>query len=965
VILFAPLRLGGKLIVAKEVSRKDAKSKKRSNSGKTMNRVTTRLTNLVGRSLVPLILIAISLVATAQGQNISELQRSFERPPDDARIMMRWWWFGPAVTKPELEREMRVMKEGGIGGIEVQPVYPLTLNDTEKGIRNFPFLSDEHIDALKFVADKARELGLRMDLTIGSGWPYGGPQVSVDHASGMLRSERVKVDAKTRRVPVPNIGAGEKLIAAFLVQTRGQAIDPESIHEITDIKDGVVQLGLSSAEPQEVLFFISSRTGMQVKRPSIGAEGFVLDHLSRAATDHYLKSVGDRLMQAFGSQRPYAIFCDSLEVYNQDWTGDFLDEFKKRRGYDLKPYLPALIADIGPKTRAIRHDWAQTLTDLLNERFLVPLRDWSHVNKTRLRIQNYGIPAAALSSNAYVDLPEGEGSQWKVLRASRWASSASHLYGRPVTSSETWTWLHSPVFRATPLDVKAEADLHFLEGINQLIGHGWPYTPPSVEYPGWRFYAAGVFDEKNPWWIVMPDLSLYLQRVSFLLRQGQPANDVALYLPNSDAWASSSAGHTHLIDTLKELVGPDLIPRILESGYNFDFFDDAALATIGRVDKDSLVLGPNKYRVVVLPGVERIPLGTLRKLEDFVRGGGVLIATRRLPALAPGLQATSAEQNEVRDIVRRLFEAQTTAARSVKEEHQLLGETLTSLLPPDVSLSPAVPEIGFIHRRSGDAEIYFVANSSNVRRNVEVTFRVAGLQPEWWDPLSGRVSAADVSGRPEGRTTLHLDLEPYGSRVIVFSRRNLGKPKTLNPTVAAEMDLSNGWKVSFGENGKPVAMDHLRSWTDDDETRYFSGVATYEKTIAVNQNMLRDGLAVHLDFGEGKAIPEQPIKAGMQTWFDPPIGEAAVVFVNDQRAGSLWCPPYSLDVTRLLRPGDNKLRIEVANLALNYMAGHRLPDYRLLNLRYGERFQAQDMDKVRPVPSGILGGIRIIALENK
>src|SRR3989475_8637749 len=188
-----------------------------------MNRVTTQLMNLLGQSLLPLVLLAIAFapLVQAQTQNVNELQRSFERPPDDARIMMRWWWFGPAVSKPELEREMRVMKAGGIGGFEVQPVYPLTLDDPEKGIRNFPFLSDEYIDALRFVSAKARELGLRMDLTLGSGWPFGGPQVSIDQASGMLRSERVKIEPGSRRVAVPNISAGEKLIAVFLVQSRG------------------------------------------------------------------------------------------------------------------------------------------------------------------------------------------------------------------------------------------------------------------------------------------------------------------------------------------------------------------------------------------------------------------------------------------------------------------------------------------------------------------------------------------------------------------------------------------------------------------------------------------------------------------------------------------------------------------------------------------------------------------------
>lgn len=914
---------------------------------------------------VVLVLAGLAASVPAPAQTISELQRGFERPPDDARIMMRWWWFGPAVTKPELEREMRVMKEGGIGGFEVQPVYPLTLDDPEKGIRNFPFLSDDYIDALRFVSAKARELGLRMDLTVGSGWPYGGPQVSIDQAAGMLRSERVKIEAGSRRVAAPNISAGEKLIAVFVVQARGQSIDAESIREITDIKDGVVQLPAGLDASHEVLFFISSRTGMQVKRPAIGAEGFVLDHLNHIATGNYLNKVGDRLMQAFGSQPPYAIFCDSLEVYNQDWTSDFLEEFSKRRGYDLKPYLPALIADIGPKTESIRHDWGETITDLLNERFLVPLHDWSQRNQTRLRMQDYGIPAATLSSNAYVDLPEGEGSQWKVVRASRWASSASHIYGRPVTSSETWTWLHSPVFRASPLDVKAEADLHFLVGVNQLIGHGWPYTPPGVEYPGWRFYAAGVFNEKNPWWIVMPDLALYLQRVSFLLRQGQPANDVALYLPNNDAWANFSAGHVNMIDTLPELVGPDVIPRTLEAGYDFDFFDDAALMKVGRVEKDVLVLGSNRYRVVVLPGVKHIPIETLRKLEEFVKGGGVLIATRRLPAQAPGLQATESEQKQVREIVGRLFDGPSAPAHFVKDENGQLGTTLAGLLQPDMLLSPAVPEIGFIHRRVNEAEIYFVANTSNARQNVDATFRVENAQAESWDPMTGSISTAQSSAGTS-RRGVKLDLEPYESRILVFSRRAPMQPKSVGPsTITSEIDLSSGWQVAFGEHGKPVTMDRLRSWTDDEETRYFSGVATYEKNIDLTEKILQQGLALRLDFGEGTAIPQLNLRAGMQAWLDGPVREAAVVYVNGQRAGSVWCPPYSLDVTSHLRRGENKLRIVVGNLAINYMAGHRLPDYRLLNLRYGERFQAQDMDKVRPVPAGLLGGIRLVALKNR
>ena len=916
--------------------------------------------NLTKALLLTVLLCLAGLTMAQPSANpMDALQRSFERPPDDTRIMMRWWWYGPAVTKPEIEREMRLMKDAGIGGFEVQPVYPVAMDDTGAGIKNLPFLSDEFLDALRFTADKAHELGMRMDLTLGSGWPFGSPMVPVGQAAGRLRIDRVKLVEGQRRVPLPALAEGEKLIAAFL-----------GMQEIADIKDGALWLPAqwvikTPVEKQnEVRFFIASRTGQQVKRAAIGGEGFVIDHYDRAATDSYLKTVGDRLMQAFGSNRPYAIFCDSLEAFGSDWTGDFLGEFQKRRGYDLKPFLPALLgpaSDAGTKTpdsSAIRHDWGQTLTELLNERFLMPMQSWSKQNRTLFRIQGYGVPPMTLSGNALVDLPEGEGPQWKVVRASRWASSASHLYNKPVTSSETWTWLHSPSFRATPLDVKAEADLHFLEGINQLIGHGWPYTAPGVEYPGWRFYAAAAFGEKNPWWIAMPDISQYLQRISYLMRQGQPANDIALYLPTSDAWASFSAGRVHMIETLKEHVGSDVISRILEAGYNFDFFDDEAMRNIGRVEKNALVLGANKYKAVVLPNVERIPLETLRKLEEFARNGGVVIATRRLPANAPGFKATEAENSEVRVIAQRLFQGQSPTGHFVDDESRSLGPKLVSLLRPDVALTPAVAEIGFIHRHTDAAEIYFLANTSNARQRISATFRVQQKQAEWWNPFDGSVTPAEAQVTEEG-ARVSLDLEPYGSRVLVFTARKLPAVRPAKTVSILPIDLSSGWQISFGKQPS-VPMDKLRSWTESEESRYFSGEAVYEKNVTVPDAMLQSGMEALLDFGEGSPVQARPLKNGMRAFWDGPIRDAAVVYVNGARAGSAWCPPYVVNVTKLLKRGDNRIRIVVGNTAINYLAGHRLPDYKLLNLRYGVRFEPQDMENLQPLPSGLIGTIRLV-----
>ncbi|MGP8246676.1 MAG: glycosyl hydrolase, partial [Bryobacteraceae bacterium] len=439
--------------------------------------------------------------APAPPETVAELHRAFENPPDDSRIMMRWWWFGAAVVKPELERELRTMKAGGIGGVEIQPVYPLVLDDPARGLVNLPYLSDGFLSDVRFANDTARSLGLRVDITLGSGWPYGGPHTPIAEASGCLRVVRVTIPAVATSLPLPVVGPGEAFLAAFAGTRRLQQAAGGSL----TIPEGTAA--------HEGLFFMASRTRQEVKRAAVGAEGPVLDHYSLAAIEDHLHFVGDRLMEAFGDHPPYAVFSDSLEVYGADWTGDFLAEFAKRRGYDLTPYLPALAGDMGEKTRAIRHDWGLTLTELANEHYLTPIREWAAAHHTRFRSQTYGIPPVVLSSNALVDLPEGEGSAWRRFTPTRWASSASHLYGRPVTSSETWTWLHSPVFRATPLDMKAEADRHFLQGINQLVGHGWPYSPPQAGEPGWHFYAAAVFNAHNPWFMAMPDIARYLQRV--------------------------------------------------------------------------------------------------------------------------------------------------------------------------------------------------------------------------------------------------------------------------------------------------------------------------------------------------------------------------------------------------------------------------------------------------------------------
>lgn len=934
-------------------------------------RLTSRLV-AVSRNknivLLQAIFCVLSLSLAAQTDpGLLRLNRSFAHPPDDCRIMMRWWWFGPAVTKPEIKRELEQMKSAGVGGVEIATLYPLNLDNPETGFRNLRFLSDEHIEDLKFAAEEARRLGLRVDITLTSGWPYGGPHIPVTQAAGALRVESFAMPSDSTSITAPNISTGERVEAVFLLPHSERGLDLAAARLVGQptIEDGRLAL---AAEPQNrtALFFISSRTGMTVRRPAIGAEGFVLDHYDENATENHLHVVGDRLMEAFAAHPPYAVFSDSLEDEESDWTPDLLREFQQRRGYDLTPHLPALVGDAGPQTAAIRHDWGKTLTELANEHYLQPLHAWAAKHHTLLRSQTYGEPPVTLSSNQYEDLPEGEGKatllMWRQFSDTRWAASAGHLFGKPVISSETWTWLHSPAFRATPLDMKAEANLHFLQGINQLVGHGWPYSPASAGEPGWRMYAAGAFNAHNPWWFAMPDLTAYLQRVSFALRQGKPANDVALLLPNDDAWAkftaidqsavppngkdgiSTHGASVSIDESMGELLGSKVIPQILDAGYNLDFIDADAIDKLGI-----------SYPVLILPGVERLPVETYRKIEEYASHGGVVIATRRTPSTAPGLLNAEAETDQIRAISVRLFEAKEALGHFLGDESRL-GAVLGHYLKPDFMIFPRNPEIGFIHRRLESGDLYFVANTGNRVVHASASFRAQAKHAELWDPFTGTVSVLP------GAENIDLTLQAYESRLIFLT--NSAVDVSSEPAAGSDLDtidLSPDWNVTFEGIHRSIRMAKLESWTDDDRLKYYSGLAVYEKTIEVPEKDVAPGQSVILDFGEGTIVPKpDPLPAfNMRAYFEGPVREAAEIYVNGERAGVVWHPPYRINVSSLVKPGKNELRIVVGNTAIDSLAGTSLPDYRLLNDRYGVRFVPQGMENLQPVPSGLVGEVKL------
>jgi hypothetical protein len=511
--------------------------------------------------------------------------------------------------------------------------------------------------------------------------------------------------------------------------------------------------------------------------------------------------------------------------------------------------------------------------------------------------------------------------------------------------------------------VKAEADRMFLLGVNQFVGHGWPYSPAAAGEPGWAFYAAAVFNAHNPWFAVMPEITKYLSRVSWLLRQGKPANDAAILLPEDDAQAAFAPGHVSVTDEMSRRITPQLMAEILDAGYNVDYIDAATIDKLGTIP----------YPVLVIPPTERIPLATYKKIEAYAAGSGKVIAVGKTPSLAPGLME-SGDSKEIAAISERLFRGRGQRGMFSENDRWVMsqlryrqfGDSYRSLYVKATERSA----IGFICRKLPDRDIYFVANTSNHSVHAYLAFGSPHLAVQEWDPETGDVIR---NGRIEVRftngETTHLrsdppgisaDFAPYQSRVFLMSDGSKPLP-VLNaaappPHIETIEDLNSGWKIRFNDEKAERDLPQVNSWTELSGRQFYSGEATYTRSFTLDE--VPHG-SLLLDFGDGKAIADDrpPEADGMHALLDPPIREAAIIFVNGKRAGALWHPPYRLDISQFVKKGANQIEIRVYNTALNELAGQPPRDLTALRAKYGTRFEPQDMDRVKPIASGLLGPV--------
>ncbi|WP_427892906.1 glycosyl hydrolase [Kribbella sp. GL6] len=813
---------------------------------------------------------------------VDDVRRQFRNPPPEGRPMMRWWWFGPSIERDEIDRELAVMAAAGLGGAEVAFVYPM-------GPVTAPFGSAEFLELVGHAARTARSLGLRFDVTLGSGWSYGGPHIGPELAARRLHWDRREIGAAAYDVPIVSAWPGDEFVAAYV----GDGNAPSSYVEVP-VSDGAVHVP-AGGQPREVLIATSRVTGQQVKRTAVGAEGHTLDHYSEAAALEHIRCVAEPLLKA--AMPVGSVFCDSLEVYGGNWTPAIFSEFLERRGYDLRPRLYELLVDT-PGARELRIDFGRTLSELYEDNFLKVFQRWAAGHGVPFRIQSYGEPPATMSSYRHADIFEGEGWAWKGIPETRWASSAASIYGRSVVSAEVWTWVHSPSFRATPLDLQGEAHEHFLSGVNQLIGHGWPYSPTDGPGLGWVFYASGALDDRNPWWPTATALFRSLHRLSWTLQQGTPVRPVKVYIPSSDAYVAGGPEPLNLYRVARRLI-PAAIPRTIRAaGLDFDLIDDDAIT----------VLDPAEIALVVVPEGATTPAATARWLESV--GTVVADPTDHLPA------------------------------------------------PP----FPPVPDVGVVHHRLDDGDLYFVANTSPEPRTLTLRTPM-----ERWDPRTGEIT-----------TTQTTTLDPYESAILAPTHQPHEpagpspqphepagpSPQPLEPAVPSSNHLVGTvlgpWTVAFDNDIRPVELPHR--WEDDPARTTYSGSATYRTKFE-----LEDTATVILDLGPGEPVApdSEPYLPGnsYRALITPPVGVAADIYLNDIHCGSVWAPPYQVDLTAAARPGTNDLRIVVHNTAANALSAdqHLLDAAAESTATYGHRFDLQHVEHATEyLNSGLLAVPRIL-----
>jgi (4-O-methyl)-D-glucuronate---lignin esterase len=708
-----------------------------------------------------------------------------------------------------------------------------------------------------------------------------------------------------------------------------QAIARKSVIDLTSKmgKDGRLEWDVPAGR-WVILRLGYSLTGEKNHPATPEATGYEVDKLSRkhvnAYMENYVGQVSGALGPYFGKSFRYFLM-DSWEAGNENWTDDMAKEFLSRRGYDLTPYLPVLtgrVVESADASDRFLWDFRRTIADLLAENHYGAATEYLHKRGVGLYAEAMGasLPTTGdgLLNKGRVDIPMGEfwvplpgrGDNPEHPADVRETASAAHIYGKTLAATESFTSLPMiPGWGQAPSHLKPIADRYLALGVNRIVFHTSDHQPfvDDAHKPGITLGPFGQHYTRNITWAEQAlAWNTYLSRASHLLQQGLFVGDLAYFY---------GEGAPVTVPFWKK-VRPDP-----PAGYNYDYVNTDVLLTRMSVKEGRLVLPDGmSYRALVLPeDVDRLTLPVLRKVRDLVAEGATVIAPR--PGLPPSLTGHPGADDEARAIANEVWggiDGKSLTEHAYGKGKVFWGRSVEEVLaeqktPADFEYSrPQIDmSLVWIHRRMGDADIYFVANQKDRPEDVRARFRVEGKEAELWHPDTGAIEPAEyaIAG---GRTTVPLHLDPSGSVFVVFRRPATEASRSRpQPASTALATLPGPWNVSFPPSwGAPaqVRLDELASWTasSDAGVKYFSGTATYAKDLEAPPAWFRPGATLVLDLGSVKEIAEVSVNG-------KPVG------------GILWKAPFQADVTGALKPGANRLEIKVTNLWPNRMIGDLQP----------------------------------------
>ena len=875
------------------------------------------------------------------GSSIAQTSRvEWPQVTNEAKPWTRWWWMGSAVDEKGLSAAMEAYRKAGLGGVEVTPIYGVRGEES----RFIEYLSSDWVGKFMYTLKEADRLGLGVDLANASGWPFGGPWIDESTASknfvsrtytlqgGQRLQETVSYEQKPmarmqsrKKVDVSDLkyplSANQPTQEFAFAQVRYQKMLPlvcltahkkvgDTFVKTVELTDKVHEgrLDWTAPEGEWVLcaLFMGDH-GKMVERAGLGGEGWVIDHFSEEALRTYLKKFDEAFAGRDLSGLRY-YFNDSYEVDDasgqSNWTPEFFAEFKRLQGYDLQPYIPALLGldKPGLNTRVL-YDYRMTISHLLLERYTKGWEKWAANQGKGIRNQAHGSPANLLDLYAASDVPEVEGAKFTNLK---FASSASHVTGKKLTSSETCTWLNDH-FLSTLGDAKTNMDKYLLAGVNHMFYHGTTYSPQDAPWPGWLFYAAVHFTPANSFWEDFDALNRYVARAQSFLQAGRPANDVLLYFSIADRWSEPVVkgrllDHFHTDKFMEGMSMDECAAFLTDKGFAWDAISDRQLHDVASKG-DRLVSGGNLYRTIVVPATTLIPAETFARLMALVESGATVLFHRHLPSDVPGLSKLDESRKQLKELTSKLSfvnQGGAEVASYGKGKVVLSSELATLMAMAQVAPEPMVAQgLQCIRRVKTDGHsYYFVKNPRRETFQGWVTLGEACTSAALYNPMTG-LSGVAKTREKDGKTEVYMQFAPDESFVVeTFGDKCQGKPYVFYRPSGKEQVPDGEWKLTFVKGGPdlpaPLTTPVLKSWTEwGTDYERFSGTAEYVMTL-----------------------PKLPSAEAWRLCIDE-VHESASVFVNGQYVGSLLNAPYTLDIPASMLKGQDELKIRVSNLMAN------------------------------------------------